>query len=145
MNRHRGFTLIEVLVAVSVIGLASVALFSLFSTSLLNLRKLKDLHHYQLVCEDLMNRIQLLQKLPPQGSTTGRVSDLGADWAVSVAPWYPASLADKPDQAIMKIDVNMTWRTRVGQRSFHIESLKPATIVYTNYDLSEAIDHAAPR
>jgi general secretion pathway protein I len=145
MNRQRGFTLIEVLVAVSVIGLASVALFSLFSTSLLNLRKLQDLHHYQLACEDLMNRVQLLQKLPARGNATGRLSDLGADWNVTVAPWYPASLDSTPDQAIMKVDVNMIWRTRAGQRSFHIESLKPATIVYNSYDLSQAIDHAAPR
>jgi type II secretion system protein I len=145
MNRQRGFTLIEVLVAVSVIGLASVALFSLFSTSLLNLRKLQDLHHYQLASEDLMNRVQLLQKLPAKGNATGTLSDLGADWNVSVAPWYPTSLDGKPDLAIMKVDVNMTWRTRVGQRSFHIESLKPATIVYDTYDLNKAIDNAAPR
>src|SRR5262245_20794085 len=102
MNRQRGFTLIEVLVAVSVIGLASVALFSLFSTSLLNLRKLQDLHHYQLASEDLMNRVQLLQKLPAKGNVTGTLSDLGADWKVSIAPWYPTSLDSKPDLAIMK-------------------------------------------
>ena len=145
MKQAHGFTLIEVIVAVSVLGLASAALFSLFSTSLLNLRKLQDLHRYQLACEDVMTRIQLLQKLPPQGSVTRRISELGADWSASVTPWYPANLNGQPDQAIMKIDVSMTWTTRSGSRTLHMESLKPATVAYDNYDFSQAIDRAAPR
>ena len=145
MRQDRGFTLIEVVVAAAVLGLASVAVFSLFSTSLMNLRKLQDLHRYQLACEDVMSRVQLLDKLPPQGSLTGRVSDLAADWSLSVAPWYPASLADKPDQAIMKIDLNLNWVGHAGKRSLHMESLKPATIVYTNYDFSQAVDRTIPQ
>jgi len=142
---HRGFTLIEVLVAMAVLGIASVALFSLISTSLSNLRKLEDLHHYQLAAEDVMNRIQLLQKLPAQGSISGSVANLAADWTLSVAPWYPADLSGKPDQGIMKIDLQMNWRTRTGQRQLHLESLKPATIAYANYDFSQALDKAVPR
>src|SRR5262249_41255395 len=105
----------------------------------------QDLHRYQIASEDVMNRIQILQKLPAQGSAAGRLANLGADWTVSVSPWYPANLNAKPDQAIMRIDVNVTWSTRAGQRSFHIESLKPASIVYSNYDFNRAIESAVPQ
>ncbi len=128
----------------AILGIASVALFSLLSNSLFNLRKLEDLHRYQLACEQVMNRIQLLQKLPPQGSVSGRAADMAADWTVSVSPWYPANLNGQPDHAIMKVDVELTWNARTGLRHLHLESLKPTTVAYNNYDFSQALDKTIP-
>ena len=146
MRHARGFTLVEVIVAMSVLSIACVALFSLLSGSLFNLRKLDDLHHYELACEDVMNRVQLLSKLPPEGKLTGKLLNRAGDWGVSVVPWYPANLLSHPGQAIMKIDVNVSWTGRAGLRSLRLESIKMATIAYeTNYDFGQALDNVFPR
>ena len=59
MKKQHGFTLIEVMVAAAVLGIAATALFSLLSRSLSNIRTIEDLHHYQLAGEDVMNRVLL--------------------------------------------------------------------------------------
>jgi len=143
MKRGGGFTLIEVLVAMSVLGLASVALFSLLSRSLFNLRKVEDIHRYQLLCEDLVNRLEVLQTLPAQGSIQG--SDLGADWTASISPWYPADLNERPGTAIMRMAVTVSWSTRGGRRTVQMEALKPAKIAYGNYDVTQALNQAIPQ
>jgi len=48
MRNQRGFTLIEVLVAAAVLGITATALFGLLSQSSFNLRKIEDLHRYEL-------------------------------------------------------------------------------------------------
>src|SRR5256885_12040151 len=105
-TRSRGFTLIEVLVAMVILGSACAALFGLLSSSLFNLRKLEDVHRYQLVAEDVMNRVQFLSTLPPEGKLSGRPRNIDTEWKVTVSPWFPVTLQDKPSQAIMKIDVD---------------------------------------
>src|SRR5438105_5827379 len=98
MTRQRGFTLIEVLVAASVLGIAASALFGLLSKSLFNLRKVEDLHRYELVAEDVMNRMLLSTTLSAPANAAGAVDNLGARWDVAISPWAPPTLEGKPDQ-----------------------------------------------
>ena len=73
MTPERGFTLIEVVVAITILGISSTALFGLFGTSANNLRKIEDLHRYQLAAEEVMNRVLLLPSLPGSGRAGGRL------------------------------------------------------------------------
>src|SRR5262245_59990061 len=102
MRYQRGFTLIEVLVAAAVLAAAATALFGLFSTSLFNLRKVEELHRYELAAQDVMNRVLLLSTLPPQGEAGGTYGEMGPQWKLTVAPWAPENLDNKPDTAILK-------------------------------------------
>ena len=70
MTHQRGFTLIEVVVAVAILGLSSSALFGLFSTSVDNLRRIEKLHRYQLAAAEVMNRVLLLPVLPADGQAS---------------------------------------------------------------------------
>src|SRR5712691_13493706 len=102
MRSHRGFTLIEVLVAAAVLGIAATALFALLSKSLFNLRKVEDLHRYELAAQDVMNRVLLLPSLSAPAVAEGAVDNLGARWTVRITPWAPATLEKKPAQAVVK-------------------------------------------
>ena len=92
-----------------------------------------------------MTRVQSLGTLPPEAKISGRPGNLNAEWRVTVSPWFPATLQDKPSEAIMKIDVDVFWSGRSGQRDLRLETVKPVTIAYENYDLQQAIEKAFPR
>ena|SRR2546422_11342693 len=145
MKHRRGFTLIEVLVAASVLGIAATALFGLLSKSLSNLRKVEDLHRYELAAQDLMNRVLSLQTLPAPATAEGVVDNLSANWSVKITPWAPATLEKKPEQAVLDIQVEVIWPGRSSQRNIAVESLKVANIEYSNYDLRQRIETAYPK
>ena len=150
MNLHsmqrgnRGFTLIEVMVAAAVIGIAATALFALLSRSMVNVRKVQDLHHYQLAGEAVMNRVLLLSVLPPGGTIDGPVKGLDAHWAVKVTPWIPAVLEGNPGEAVMKIEVEILWPGKSGQRNVKLEAVKAAKLAYSDYDFQKAVENAIP-
>ena len=58
--KQRGFTLVEVVVAVTILGTASVALLGLFGRSVDNIRRVEDLRRYQLAGEEVMKAIYRL-------------------------------------------------------------------------------------
>ena len=111
MKAQHGFTLIEVVVAAAVLGIAATALFGLFSRSLRNLRTIDDLHKYQLASEEIMNRV-LLQASLPEAKVEGRIERLNARWTVQVGPWIPSTLEGSPREAVMKVDVQVLWKGR---------------------------------
>jgi prepilin-type N-terminal cleavage/methylation domain-containing protein len=140
MKDRRGFTLIEVLVAASVLGIVATALFGLFGKSLSNLRKVEDLHRYELAAKDVMNRVLVMSSLPPSAVAQGVIDNLGATWTVNIAPWDPPTLEKKADQAVVKINVVVSWPGRSSQRSIELVSLRAAKI--EAYDLQSRIQTA---
>ena len=144
MTKQSGFTLIEVLVAAGVIGITASALFGLLSHSLFNLRKVEDLHRYELVAEDVMNRVLLSSTLAAPASAQGSIDDRGAEWDVSVSPWAPPTLEGKPDQAVFRINVVVSWPGRSSRQNIQVESLKVAKVAYSNYDLARTLEVAYP-
>jgi len=150
MRSRRGFTLIEVMVAAAVLGIAATALFSLLSRSLWNLRKVQDVHHYQLAAQEMMNRVSLLTNLPPGGRVEGPVKNADGSerqnvrWVVTVSPWIPEKLDNNPPEAVMKVDVEVVWPGQFGQRSLKLETVKATALSYNNYDFQTAIESVLP-
>jgi prepilin-type N-terminal cleavage/methylation domain-containing protein len=145
MKINQGFTLIEVMVALAILGMSSAALFGIFSKSFWNLRKLEDVHQYQLASEDVLTRVEFLRVLPPEGEARGVIRKSGALWKATIHPWLPKSLEAKPTEAIMKIDVEVSWQGRSGPLNVKLEAIKRASIGYDRFDLQQAIENALPQ
>ena len=144
MKGQGGFTLIEVVVAVAILGLTSVSLFGLFSTSVDNLRRIEDLHRYQLGAEEVMNRVLLLPVLPAAGRARGSMSHVDAQWLVRVEPWIPQDLDGRPADAIVKIIVEVEFEGRSGTRTIRMETVKSSSMSYGTPDFSGAVDDMFP-
>jgi prepilin-type N-terminal cleavage/methylation domain-containing protein len=146
VRSSHGFTLIEVVVALLVLSLAATALFGLLSKSIFNLGKIEDVHRYQLAGEDVMKRVLFLSKLPASGHAEGDISELSAHWIVNVAPYAPKVLDEsKPAEALMKVDVEMIYPGRSGDRRLRFETVKPSVVEYNDYDFPNALETAFPR
>ena len=143
-RQQRGFTLIEVVVAVAILGLTSSALFGLFSTSVDNLRRIEDLHRYQLGAQEVMNRVLLLPVLPVNGRASGSLPTVEGSWTVAVEPWIPDNFDGRPEEAIVKIRVEVEFPGRSQRRSIRLETVKPSRLSYETPDFTQAIDDVFP-
>ena len=144
MKGQGGFTLIEVVVAVAILGLTSVSLFGLFSTSVDNLRRIEDLHRYQLGAEEVMNRVLLLPVLPADGQASGRLRQVDADWLVRVEPWIPQDFDGRPENAVVRIIVEVGFEGRSERRTIRLETVRPSRLSYDALNFSRAIEDLFP-
>ena len=144
MMRQQGFTLIEVVVALAILGLTGSALFSLFARSIDNIRRMEDLHGYQLAGEEVMNRVLLLGSVPANGEARGRFNQIGADWTVRIQPWIPETFEGRPERAIVRIEVEVAWDGRSGRRNVLLETVRPSPLSYDDAEFRRAIDRVFP-
>ena len=45
----------------------------------------------------------------------------------------------------MKIDVDVFWTGRAGRKNIRLETVRPVSIAYENYDFQQTLEKAIPR
>jgi len=102
MRRHaRGFTLLEVLIALTVVALALLALTRTAALQVETFGALRERTLAGWIAADVLTETRLATPLPPTGRRDGRVRYADRDWRWTV------DVQATPDPAIRRIDVSV--------------------------------------
>jgi general secretion pathway protein I len=82
-GREDGFTLIEVMVAMAVLGLAVLALIRLGAANAMTAGRVEDVLLADIVAENAIVDALTQPEPPPLGETSGTVVNAGVNWTVT--------------------------------------------------------------
>ncbi len=123
--RTRGFTLLEVLVALTILGLGFSAVFAGISGSVRSMERARNVDQRVELAREKLSELDLLQKIRPSDSATGQFAD-GTRWTLQSSPFI-ASVKDGPQPnaaSIIRIVLTIEWMGRNGTQKQVIESYR---------------------
>lgn len=119
---NKGFTLIEIMVAVAILALSGVALLTSISQATTDLEKLNDKLIALNIAEYTLNSILLIEEFPDTAKEEDTVVQGDREWRVQV------EISDTPNESVRRIDVSV--RPSEQLRSFDHNS---ATILLSGF------------
>lgn len=101
-SAKNGFTLVEMLVALAVFGLAALALLRLEGATLRNSAILQDRLIGQIVARNIAVEVLTDPQAPAYGATAGVETDTGRNWR------WTRNILHAPDPGLQRIDILVT-------------------------------------
>ena len=123
--RTRGFTLLEVLVALTILGLGFSAVFAGISGSVRSIERVRSLDQRVELARQKLAELDLLERIPPSDSASGQFAD-GTHWTLQSSPFI-ASVKDglQPNAAsIIRIVLTIEWMGRNGIQKQSIDTYR---------------------
>lgn len=101
MRRARGFTLIEVLVATTVLAVAMAAVISAMARQADNAGYLRQKTLAMWVAHNRLTQMQLQAKVPDTGRSDGRMEMSGVEWT------WRAEVKTTQDERLRRLDIEV--------------------------------------
>ena len=101
MKHHNGFTLLEVLVALTILAITLGAIIKTSSTQVENLHYLRDKTLAHWVAWNVITDIQIRQPWPEVGQQKGQAPMAGREW------YWSAQVSTTIDKNLRRIDVQV--------------------------------------
>jgi general secretion pathway protein I len=106
-SHARGFTLLEVLVALAVVAIGLLAAFSQLDQTAGTAARLRDKTFAHWVAQDRLTQLRLLDaEFPPVGTTSDEVPMGGADWK------YTQKVSVVQDASLRRVDIEVALAGR---------------------------------
>ncbi len=133
---RRGFTLLEMLVATAIMGIAVVGLMSNLSASLRNAARLTDYDRAALLAHEKMDELLLDPQLPKlaviQGVFDPAVSGgAPAGWSAQLTPFEVPPDAPPGSDILEQLELRVWWGPPANQRSLVLEAYRPGRLPIT--------------
>lgn len=138
MSSRRGFTLLEVLVATVIMGIAVAGLIAGLSHSVRNAARLTDYDRAAMLARTKMNDLVVDKSLPFDGSVEGQFEPeqsggIPSGWRASLHPFDLPPRAGPGTMILQRIGLEIWWEPNGGraQKSRHtiqLESYRPVRI-----------------
>ena len=134
MRRRRGFTLLEMIVATTIMGVAVIGLLSGIAGTTRNAARLRDYDRVVQLARLRMNEL-LLDERSPRNTTLGNQFDkaltggLDAGWRATVTVAEQAPNAGPGDFALDRIQLEVWWMAGPQRRTFALEGYRRRTVV----------------
>ena len=130
MARQRGFTLLEVLVATTIMAVSIVGLVSMLSNTLRNAARLTDYDRASVLAKRKMDEILLDRQLPRFNTVQGiwpaeATGSVAVGWRATVTPFeIPDSFG--PGTAVLdRVALSVYWRDGLDkERTFNLEGFR---------------------
>jgi len=128
--RRKGFSLLEVLVALTLIGIVFSLVFSGISGAARNLQRVDDVDRRVNLARTKLAELDLVPRLRANDSAAGEFPD-GTRWTVESVNFIPpVESPSKPNPGSMiRIDLTLEWTGRNGiqKRVIHSYRYQPAS------------------
>ena len=127
--RQKGFTLLEVLVATVIMGIAVVGLLSGISTSLRNASRLTDYDRVTILARAKMDALLLEGRLPQfsvlQGSfDPALMGGVESGWRARVTPFEMPNNHPVGTPVLERVDLEVWWTAGDKHRTFTLEGFR---------------------
>ena len=128
MKRNRGFTLLEVMVATTIMAIAVVGLLSSISASLRNAARLTDYDRSALLARRRMDELLLDRRLPRFATVEGNwdLSATGVEggWRARMTPFDVPPGAGAGVAVLDRVELEVWWKKGGFRRSFTLEGFR---------------------
>jgi prepilin-type N-terminal cleavage/methylation domain-containing protein len=124
MKEH-GFSLLEVLVAVTIIGIGFSIVFAGMSGSIRGLQRVEDMDRRVELAQFKLAELDLIKKIRPNDTAAG-VFDDGTRWTLRSSPFIaPIDDGQRRNPAsVIRIDLTMEWTGRNGVQKRVIQTYR---------------------
>jgi len=129
-----GFTLLEVLVATVIMGVAVAGLIAGLSQSVKNAARLKDYDRAAMLARTKMNDLVVDKGLPFDGTVEGQFDreqsgGVPSGWRASLRPFDVPPKAGPGMTILQRIGLEIWWEPAAGtRRTIQLESYRPVPI-----------------
>ena len=127
--RQRGFTLLEMLVATAIMGIAVVGLMANLSASLRNAARLTDYDRAALLAHEKMDELLLDTRLPKLGTLQGDfdpalTGNNAAGWTARIAPFEVPPDAPPGSEILEQLELTVWWGSKDRPRTLVLEAYR---------------------
>lgn len=133
-NNRSGFSLLEVLVATLIMGIAVTTLLVGLSQSVRNAARLTQHDRAAILARHKMNELLLNPQLPLAGSMEGPFDGLESQgetsgWRAVTRPFEAQPNAGPGSVILQEVALEVWWKPQFGdRRTLRLEAYRPATI-----------------